>query len=197
VTTPGQQGQLTFTAATDEKVFVQILSSTVPSGCGTIDIASPAGVAAAIGCTSADGTGIIDTTMLAAGPYEVLLDPSADTVGSATVKLTVVHDQVQPIVLNGQSVLATVSQVGAQSRLTFTGTAGQQISVDGSGSTVPSGCGVLSLADASGATLALGCIAADHTASMGPTTLPATGTYAIVVDPPDLQTGSIQLRVHT
>jgi hypothetical protein len=197
VTTPGQQGQLTFTAPTDEKVFVQILHSTVPAGCGTIEIASPTGVATASGCTTADGTGLIDTTTLPAGPYEVLLDPEAGNVGSATVKLTVVHDQIQPIVLNGQSVLATVSQAGGQSRLTFTGKAGQMVTVEGTGSTVPPGCGVLLLVDPSGGTLAEGCVDADTSASMGPTTLPADGTYAVVVDPPDIQTGSTQLRVHT
>ena len=47
---PGQVAKLTFTATAGEKVFLDILSSTVPYGCGTISIAHADGSTLALGC---------------------------------------------------------------------------------------------------------------------------------------------------
>jgi hypothetical protein len=177
VSAAGQQARLTFTAPTDEKVFVDILGSTLPIGCGGINLARADGSDSALGCTEVGGRGFIDTTALKAGSYIVRIDPAEAATGSATVRLTVVEDQRQSIVLNGGSVSATVAEAGATSRLTFSASAGQKITVDGTGATLPPDCGQLLLLDPAGTTVDLGCTSADHTATMGPTTLKATGTY--------------------
>jgi hypothetical protein len=173
----------------------------VPAGCGTISIRSVSNGTNtdALGCTGSDGTGYVDaTTLHNNGTYAVVIDPSALNVGTATVRLISVHDQHLGLTINGPSVVATVSGPGGQSFLTFSATAGQKLTLDINGASADfDGCGTVSVTDANNRILDYGCIKSDGTGTMGPETVPTTGTYTIVVNPSALNIGSVTLRLHT
>jgi hypothetical protein len=200
VTAAGQRVYLTFHGTAGEKVFVDILAGTVAPSCGNVSLqAYPGGLDYGLGCTGQDGTGYIDTTTLPTdGLYAVVLDPPLDHLGSITVKVTSVTDQHQSITVDGPAVTGTVTRPGAQSFLTFNASAGEKLTLDFSGaSTDFDGCGTIALTDATNRILDLGCITSDGTGSMGPETVPATGTYMIVINPAAAATGSVTVRLHT
>jgi hypothetical protein len=199
VDTPGQIARLDFTATAGQKVFLDIAGSTVVAGCGQFSLLASDGFSIALGCTSPTGDGIVDaTTLRDTGTYAIQFDPPGVATGSATVRLFLVQDQQQAIVLNGPAVLATVPEAGAQSLLTFAGTAGQAVTVEATGATEQVvGCGNVVLRNPDGYTIDLGCIGLNGTGAMGPTALPVTGTYTIAVDLPERRTGSVSLRLHT
>jgi hypothetical protein len=194
-----QIARLDFTATAGQKVFLDIAGSTVVAGCGQFSLLASDGFSIALGCTSPTGDGIVDaTTLRDTGTYAIQFDPPGVATGSATVRLFLVQDQQQAIVLNGPAVLATVPEAGAQSLLTFAGTAGQAVTVEATGATEQVvGCGNVVLRNPDGYTIDLGCIGLNGTGAMGPTALPVTGTYTIAVDLPERRTGSVSLRLHT
>jgi hypothetical protein len=126
------------------------------------------------GCTDSTGIGLIDTTTIHdAGTYSIVLNPAQGITGSATVQLTVVHDPNATITVNGPPVLATVSQAGARSLLTFPGTAGQSVTIGATGATPGvGGCGVVQLSDPNGSFIAFACTDSAGNGVIGPTTLP-------------------------
>jgi hypothetical protein len=200
VIAPGQWARLTFSATAGEKVFVDITGSTVQTGCGDVYIMETKTTFSAIGCIGADHTGVIDTaTLHDTGEYSIVVDPPGTGTGSATVRLYVVHDQQQAISLNGPAVLASVTEPGAQFLLTFAATAGQQVTVAGTGATdLLRGCGALALRNPDGTTIDIGCVdGSTGVASLGPVTLKDTGTYTLALDPGGRDTGSVSLRIHT
>ena len=156
-TFPGHQ---TFPGHPGQKVFIEATSSTLLQHreCGVLELRDPAGKEIASGCVG-DGKGYIDSTQLSAdGDYTVILDPSNDATGEATVRVIDVVDQDVVISADGSPVTATIGQPGAVSRLRFTGTAGQKVSVVVTSSTLPYQCGVLGLRDRANKELASGCI---------------------------------------
>ena len=192
-TFPGHQ---TFPGHSGQKVFIEATSSTLLQHreCGVLELRDPAGKEIASGCVG-DGKGYIDSTQLSAdGDYTVTLDPSNDAVGEATVRVIDIVDQDVGISADGSPVTATIGQPGAVSRLRFTGTAGQKVSVVVTSSTLPNQCGVLALRDRANKELARGCII-DGTGLIDTTTLRVAGEYTILVDPNDAATGDAQVQL--
>jgi hypothetical protein len=94
-------------------------------------------------------------------------------------------------------VIAKIGQAGAAAYFTFTGTAGQRIYVDATGATLPSSCGVLAIKDPEGGPTVGGCIinGSGGVAERDGYVLLKTGTYTLIVDPPDNGTGQVALRL--
>jgi YD repeat-containing protein len=123
------------------------------------------------------------------GTYQLLLDPSGSYSGNVTVTLS--QDlSVGPLVVGGSAVNATITRPGQRARTTFSGTAGQRLSLHSdSGSFIQLGVTVTrpdGTAFSSG-----GFVSLDGTAHWDP--LPVTGTYTILVDPEYAQTLSFSL----
>ncbi|MCU1688859.1 MAG: hypothetical protein JWN20_787, partial [Jatrophihabitantaceae bacterium] len=138
------------------------------------------------------GAGIADPTQLENCMLDVGLtghtefaDAYADAITSeASGSLTV----------DGAAVHVNLSTGQPTARYTFAGTAGQQIYVQATASTVPSECNVLRLYDPSGAAIASGCLIGGA-GQIDTTTLPSTGTYTIAVAPAGGVAGTVTLKV--
>jgi hypothetical protein len=194
-TFPGRQ---TFPGHAGQTVFIEAISSTLlqHTECGVLELRDPAGKEIASGCVG-DGKGYIDSTQLSAdGDYTVILDPSNAATGEATVRVIDVVDQDVVISADGSPVTATIGQPGAVSRLRFTGTTGQKVSVVVTSSTLPNECGVLGLRDRANKELANGCIWGDGAGFIDTTTLRVAGEYTILVDPRDAATGDAQVHLN-
>jgi YD repeat-containing protein len=189
-TVAGQNARYTFTGAAGQRVALN--QSNYNCFTAHTAILKPDGTELAGGC----GGAFIDTTVLpAAGTYTVLVDPVAGTVGSNTVTLyDVPADASGSTTVNGAAVPLTVSAIGQNGRVTFTGAAGQQVTVHVTGNTV---VGLLSvrLVSTDGTTVLTQTLSLNANFDLSSQTLPAAGTYTVVVDPPGLSTGGVTVSI--
>ncbi len=196
ISQPGALARFTFTGSAGQVIYLDASNSTLKGQCGVLALIDPTGNRLNTGCL-VNGVGSIDRTVLTgSGTYTVTVDPADADTGQVTVRLFGATDQTGTIILGGPTVAATVGQPGALARFTFTGSAGQRVVLDVPSADLPSGCGVLILADSAGQQLATGCII-NGTGSIDAFTLPAAGTYTIIVDPSGNQTGHATLRLHS
>jgi VWD domain-containing protein len=196
VSASGGNASFSFDGTAGQRVYIDVTSTTLPNSCGVPELVGPGGFPIALGCISG-GKGYLDGTLLpATGRYQVLVQPSNGATGTITMRVITSIDLITPIVPDGPAATGTVSVAGQQARLTFGATAGERVFVDIVGSTVPTGCGSVFLAEAdSRFAVSIGCISADHTGIIDTTTLVATRSYAIVLDPPVDATGSVTVRL--
>jgi hypothetical protein len=190
----GALAERTFQGTAGQKVFVDAMSSTLPDQCGVLSLRAPDGSVLEGGCVI-NGAGFIDGVVLpAAGTYTIRMDPAERGVGAVQLKITTAVDQHLTTTVGGGPVTATIAQPGAVSRLSFTGSAGQRVTVDASAATIPDQCGVLSLLQPDGNVLTGGCVI-NGAGSIAAVTLPAPGTYTVLVDPAERGTGTVRLSV--
>jgi YD repeat-containing protein len=128
-TVPGQNGILTFTGASGQKVSV------VQSGYNCFSshttLLAPDGAPLAGGC---GGDFIEPTPLTSAGSYSILIDPSGAAYGTTTVTLyDVPADFSGSIVPGGAPVPVTTMVPGQNARLTFVATDQQRVSLVQSG----------------------------------------------------------------
>jgi hypothetical protein len=140
------------------------------------------------------GTNFFDTvTLPATGTYRVVLNPRSAFTGSMTFTLYAVPADVSaPITVGGSAVTLTTTVPGQNGAATFTGTAGQRVSLEITGVTVA--CDV-SIRKPDGSNL----VAPRYivgTNFIDTVTLPVGGTYTIVFDPRVQGTGSVTLRLY-
>ena len=191
---PGGSAALHFTGSAGEIIFVDVTAATLPDQCGDIQLNAPDGKELGEGCI-VSGAGSIDATTLPSdGQYTVLLAPKSAATGSATVRLFEDLDQTGTIVPGGPPVTAKIGQPGATARFTFAATPGMIVFVDVPNSTLPQDCGAVSLEGPNGSSITGGCIVSGS-GYVGATTIKASGTYAVVVDPSGTGTGDAVLKL--
>ena len=125
-TVPGQNGRLTFTGASGQRVSLRATSSSISSS--TISILDPSGSSVA-STTSTLAGGYLDTqTLSTAGQHTVLVDPLAALIGSVTITAYDVPADVSgTISVGGSAVPVNISTPGQNGLLTFSGTTGQRV----------------------------------------------------------------------
>jgi len=196
VTEPGARARFTFSGVAGQKVYVDATQATLPDQCGVLALQAPSGSVVANGCIL-NGTGFIDGVELAeTGSYAIVVNPAESNTGQVTIRLIEAVDQAGTITVNGPTVVATIGQPGAVSRFTFAGSAGQVVTVEATESTLPDSCGMLSLLGPGQALVAVGCVIGGS-GEIAAATLAESGTYTVVVNPPEDATGTIRLRVRT
>ena len=128
---------------------------------------------------------ILDATALpSTGTYTISLDPSGARTGGFNLSLVEVVDVTGTIAPDSTPVTKTTTAPGQNIRLTFDAAAGQKVSL----STTVSGFSswpALYIYKPDGTVLA-----GPASSSIGTTTLPVNGTYTILSDPYDTQTGT-------
>jgi YD repeat-containing protein len=150
--------------------------------------------------TCMEQSGFMDVkTTDVAGTYTVLIDPPASVTGSVTLTLhDVPADASGTISPGGAAVTVTTTVPGQNGGLTFTGTAGQRVSLKGTNAIANQvlGCDLnVSILRPDGSVLASPtCM--EGSGYIDVVTLPTTGTYRIVVDPVGIATGSITLTLY-
>jgi hypothetical protein len=115
-----------------------------------------------------------------------VLDPSGSGIGNATATLYEVTDVTGSIAINGPTVNVTLGTPGQVARLSFDGTAGQRISLNGTSTF--STCWNLGIYKPDGSQLAntFGC---GGSIFIEPLVLPDSGSYTVVLDPSGSGTG--------
>jgi YD repeat-containing protein len=191
LTTPGQNARLTFDGTAGQRISANAVSTLTT--CWNFGIFKPDGTALAntFGCGS--GIFIEPQTLPVTGTYTVVVDPSGAGTGSATVNLYEVTDVTGTITPNGAAVPVSLPTPGQNARLTFDGSTGQRISV-GASSTFTT-CWTLAILKPDATQLA-SVFSCGSSIFIDPQTLPAAGTYTVVVDPSGAGTGSATVNAY-
>ena len=97
---------------------------------------------------------------------------------------------------DGPAVTADITAPGSTDRLHFEGTAGQQVFVELSHSTLPNQCGLAELDGPDGGDLGGAC-ATGGSGDFNRVVLPSTGQYTVVIEPKNGATGSVDVQLIT
>jgi hypothetical protein len=125
------------------------------------------------------GRGVTDPVALEDCSFDVAITGDADFAEAAVFEQAFRGD----VVVDGPTVAVPVTGSGPPAELRFAGTAGRRLTLHvGGGEGVDVDCGALRVVDRRGGTVAQGCLAKD-TGGIDEFTLPADGTYRIVLDP--------------
>lgn len=190
-TVPGQDGELTFTGSAGQTVSLEITDNTYSNA--TVAIQAPDGSVVAARAVVNGASAFIDATPLpASGTYTLAVRPNGLATGSMALRLHTVVDATGTAVVNGSPVTVNLTTPGQNGRISFAGTAGGRITLQASAVTIPTS--VLSIVSPDGSALASRSVGTSG-AVIDAVTLPATGTYVIVVDPLGAYTGSLTLTL--
>jgi YD repeat-containing protein len=187
---PGQNARLTFEGIAGQQVSLKIDEAT--DGYTSVYIYNPDGtVLSSVWATGS--TAFIDTkTLSAPGTHTILVDPNDSATGSVTLTLYDVVDVTGTITIGGPPVTVTTTAPGQNARVTFEGTAGQQITVRVTNNTM--GTVTVTLLQPDGTSLTSS-TSSSSSFNLATQTLPVTGTYTISIDPSGTNTGSMDVSV--
>ncbi len=191
ITTPGQVARLTFSGTSGQRMSVNCTNGTIPYPGPTLSLLNPDG--STLASVSGVNPFLTPQTLPTTGTYTILLAPSGAGTGSITINLYIVVDISGTITPNGSGVAVNITAPGQVARLTFSGTSGQQVSVNLTSGTFPYPGATVSLLKPDGTTLAS--VAVTTSGQISSQTLPTTGTYTILVAPSGALTGSITVTL--
>lgn len=187
--TPGQNGALTFSGTSAERISLKI--SSAPTG--TIQIRRSNGTSVA-SASMGPVAAFIDTTALpATDTYSIVVDPAGANTGTVTLTLyDVPADGSGTLTVNGSAIGVALSTPGQNGAYTFAGTAGQTATVHVTSNTIGNVLVKLLKPDGSQLTSTTSLLASFNLSQQ---TLPTTGTYTVIVDPVGANAGSMNLSV--
>lgn len=187
-----EAGDIIFTRAPE----VTFDGTAANSGCIDVRILDPEDLQIGGNCVQEDGTTLIDRIELALdGVYAIVIDPRNADTGSVTLDITSATDELGTIDIDGDEATGTVEQSGGLAFLEFEADAGSVIFtsfpvvvVDGAEN---AGCIDVRIVDSEGAQVAGNCVRPDGTTFIDRTELVLGGTYQLIVDPRNADTGSV------
>ena len=185
----GQRGYLTFSGTAGQKVSLGVNAITPGSG-NDLYVFNPDGSTLTWTSTTTTNTNF-HMTLPATGSYTLMLDPDGTNTGSASLTLSS-EVNAGTIVIDGASATTTTTRVGQRGYLTFSGTAGQKVSL-GVNAITPGSGNDLYVFNPDGSTLTWTSTTTTNTNFH--MTLPTTGTYTIMLDPDGTNTGSATLTL--
>ena len=193
ITTPGDTAQVTFAGSAGEHVDLGMTSADI--GSATAELVAPDG--GQVGSDlfvfiSGRGSPPGAWTLPAEGTYTILVDPHASQTRSVT--LTLSDDLVGTIAQGGSSPVAAISRPEQRERLTFTGSAGEHVGLGMTSSDIDVAFADIVAPDGSavgGGIVYPGSGGGAHSYS----TLPADGTYTVIVGPYYSEAGSVTLTL--
>jgi hypothetical protein len=181
----GQNGVWSIAGQAGQRIAVETTASTYTSV--VWKLLAPTGATLAQGT----GNGWTDAVSVpATGTYQLLIDPAGAAVGAITARAWTVGADVDAgtLTLGGAKVTAAIAVAGRGAKATFTGSVGQRVALETSGSTFT---GVdWKILNPAGATVATG----TGNGFVEPITLATAGTYQVLLDPTGKATGSIGLQ---
>ena len=198
----GQNAKLTFTASSGQRISLEMTDVTVgTSSCcsAKISILRPNGSSLVSGTFVGTNGGFVDTKSITiTGTHTILVDPQGAATGSITLRLhDVPPDLGGALSIGGAPLSFTMGTPGQNAKVTFSGTAGRTVTLTAGSVTIgTSGCcsTMVSILRPDGTRLVSPTYVGTNGRSLT-TTLPATGTYAVVVDPQGAATGGITLTL--
>ncbi|WP_371401969.1 polymorphic toxin-type HINT domain-containing protein [Kribbella sp. NBC_00662] len=192
---PGQNATVTFPVAAGQRFFIGCTLATPSQELAvSFQLLRPDGTRqATANCYSSNQGQLFDTaTSATAGTWSIKVDPQLNATSGATLRLIdVPADVVKPAIVGGAGV--TVATTAGQSgRVTFSGAANQKIKGTVTAESYPSVGGSFELQDPSGARLTSTLLTANGSLTY---TLPAAGTYTLLLDPVYADAGSATVTV--
>src|SRR6185437_5396502 len=194
-----QNARYTFSGTAGQQMSMNFSGNTY-TGCNAVVISVLQSNGTTVGsagiCNSSTGS-LNSITLPANDTDTVFVNPQGATTGSVTMLLNNFADVTGTVTI-GTPLTATTTVAGQNARYTFSGTAGQQISMNLSGNTYV-GCNavVVSVLQPSGASVGSTGICNGSAGFMDSITLPLTGTYTVLVDPQGTTTGSVTILLNT
>jgi YD repeat-containing protein len=192
ITTANKTGLMVFDGTAGQRVSIGFSAVTVTQFSATIYRPDGTSMTVPVPTFNTSG-GSLDLGILpVTGTYTIFLDPVSTYTGNVTV--TASTELIGTITPGGAAVPITISRVGQNARYSFTGIAGQTISL-----------GVTSVTISS---LNVSILKPDGTPLIAPATfstsggaidsqlLPTSGTYAILIDPSLAYTGNVTLTLY-
>lgn len=192
-TVAGQNAVYTWSGTQGDRVSMNATNITLNSGYEIVKILKPDNsVLASSGATSTHY--FFDTmTLPTTGTYKVLIDPQDAATGNTTLTMySVPADAVGKMAIPKPSRTATVTIPGHNPTYSFSGNANEPIKVSITGSTIL--YSNISIKKPDGSNLITSSVFTGS-ATVGPVTLPVQGTYKLVVDPVQEDTGSMTLKL--
>ncbi|MGW4423233.1 RHS repeat-associated core domain-containing protein [Streptosporangium sp. NPDC004631] len=189
ITRPGQDAVLVFTGDADAQVNIG-LSTTLTKN-AYIDVIKPDGsLLLNHRLLVASDKGNIDLRLPAAGTYRVRLDIVDAGIGNVTATLStpVAAGELTP---TGVARTVTISRLGQNAILTFAGTAGQAVNFGFTSNTISKQTFVDLIAPDGTVVVNDRSIAALSNGDLDVVSIPASGTYQIVLDPAFGATGGV------
>jgi hypothetical protein len=198
--TPGQNARLSFTGAVGQRISVDVSGVTMDAA--KVSVLKPDGTALAAALPVSENGGFLGPYALpVAGTYKVFVNPTRAATGSATLKLyDVPSDLSGSITAGGSAQTLTFSTPGQNARLSFTGAAGQRISVKLSDVTIGSSscCGAkIWLLKPDGTALVPKTYFGTNGLFVDTKVLPVAGTYKLVLDPQLAATGTATVQLYS
>lgn len=197
ISTAGQAALVLFDAPAGMRLFVPITASSF--NVASISVYGPDGAQVGATANFASAAGYIDAQVLqTGGTYAILIAGLGGATGSATVSpVNVPPDVTGTIVANATPVTLTTTAPGQNMSLSFTGTAGQRVNLQSqAGAGMNTYCGVLTILQPDGATQLYQNSCPNNFLS-GVLTLPVTGTYTILNDPPGDSVGATTFTLYS
>ena len=190
-TTPGQNGRLTFSGTTNQRVSLRISGGPI----STVTMKHPDGSTLASASSNVLSTFIDTKTLSNTGTHAIAIDPHGANTGTLTFTLyDVPADVTGTLTVGGAAVPVTITTAGQNGSLTFSGTQGQQVTVRMTSNSV-SNLNV-KLLKPDGSQLA-SATSSSSSFNLATQTLPTTGTYTVTLDPAQWNTGSVTVQVTT
>ena len=190
ISNAGDKATATFSGTAGQRVSLDITNSTIASM--KISLLKPNGTA--VFTVSATKTArYVDTNTLPVnGTYKLVVDPNLDHTGKVTLKLyNIPPDASNTMTVGSPGTTVTTTVPGQNAYFTFSGVAGNRLSLYLNGVTVSSGTLTLRNPDD---TVLLGPKSfATAPTFIDPITLSQTGTYKLVLDPKGKAKGSMTL----
>jgi uncharacterized protein YhfF len=201
-TVPGQDAALSFDSEAGRRVSIKLANVTIGTSCcsgAKVSLVRPDGVALVSPTYFGTNGGYVDVkTLPVSGTYKIVLDPQSNATGNASVTLyDVPPDASGSVSVGGAGTAVNVTVPGQNARLTFSGTAGQRVTLRLTAVTIGTASSTsaqVSVLTPSGTTL----LSPTFFGTNGKTialTLGAAGTYAIVLDPQGNATGSVTVAL--
>ena len=187
----GQRARLTFSGTLNQRVSLSGTGVTTPLATVSLLRADGSGFATFFSVFAGQTGFGGPVTLPASETYGILVDPSSP--GDLTLTLyDVPPDITGSITINASPQTVTLTGPGQQAFLTFPGTVGLSVTIQGTNSTVGCFNNIALTSSAGGPSWAPVC---GTSFTLGPVALSATATYTLVLDPDKANIGSIDIQV--
>jgi hypothetical protein len=201
ISTANQDVRLGFTGPVGQNFVATTSAGTLPDCNLSLQILDSTGNPVGTSVDACAGTsGFADARLTKKTKYEVqLLHNGTAESGTVAVSLTAVSDTVGAITLDGSATPVSVATAGQNAEFTFSGTTGQRVAAQLTGSTFSTGCPAvgLSLLRPDGTQLGSAATTCTDNVFLDTQTLDQTGTWTVLVDPRGPGTGTATLQAFT
>jgi hypothetical protein len=193
IKTPGEEARLTFTGKVGQNVSVNLTPNGTFQGCSlNFTLLNPDGSTLNSTICVGEAQLIPQLVLPMNGTYTILLTSTDTATGTIAVNLYSYVNVTGTITAGGPPVSINLTTPGQIANLTFSGTSGQTVIVNGNDSTA--GCVMDNIYE--GATTVLIDEECNTSWSSSTATLPNTGKYRLSIVPQDLPyTGSLKVQI--